>query len=77
MWGIPDSPAMGRLHHCHMAIHTNETTTTLTRTTTTRTTKKGWHDDPRAEHKLRFHDGDAWTEHTTHHGPVPCLGCHR
>lgn len=40
-------------------------------------TAKGWHADPFGQHKLRFHDGRGWTEHTTHHGPVPCQGCHR
>ncbi|MCP3991898.1 MAG: DUF2510 domain-containing protein, partial [Actinomycetia bacterium] len=39
------------------------------------TTKKGWHADPKAQHELRFHDGEAWTEHVTHYGPVPCRGC--
>ena len=38
-------------------------------------TKKGWHADPLAKHDLRFHDGDDWTEHVTHFGPVPCQGC--
>ena len=38
--------------------------------------ERGWHDDPFDQHALRFHDGDAWTEHVTHHGPVPCQGCH-
>jgi len=40
-------------------------------------TAKGWHADPFGQHKLRFHDGRGWTEHATHHGPVPCRGCHR
>lgn len=40
-----------------------------------RITKKGWFEDPRGEHRLRFHDGVKWTVHTTHYGPVPCLGC--
>ncbi|MCP3992561.1 MAG: DUF2510 domain-containing protein [Actinomycetia bacterium] len=47
------------------------TTATINRTTT----KKGWHADPKAQHELRFHDGEAWTEHVTHYGPVPCRGC--
>ena len=38
-------------------------------------TKKGWHTDPRGEHELRYHDGNDWTEHVTHFGPVPCKGC--
>lgn len=38
-------------------------------------TKKGWLEDPLGQHKFRFHDGQQWTEHTTHFGPVPCLGC--
>lgn len=42
---------------------------------TRRITKKGWFEDPRGEHRLRFHDGVKWTVHTTHYGPVPCLGC--
>ncbi len=37
---------------------------------------RGWHDDPFDQHALRFHDGNGWTEHVTHHGPVPCQGCH-
>ena len=57
------------------------TTQTITRpaarTTIRPITAKGWHQDPRGEHKLRFHDGAEWTEHTTHHGPVPCQGCAR
>ena len=68
----------------HMTTNTTQTesrattaTATMTRPVvgTVRTTKKGWHDDPRGEHKMRFHDGVAWTEHTTHFGPVPCTGC--
>jgi len=38
-------------------------------------TAKGWHDDPWHRHDLRYHDGDGWTEHVTHFGPVPCTGC--
>ncbi len=38
-------------------------------------TEKGWFNDPMGQHKFRFHDGLEWTEHTTHFGPVPCLGC--
>ena len=49
------------------------TTMTLNRITTA----KGWHTDPLAEHDLRFNDGDTWTEHVTHFGPVPCQGCNR
>jgi hypothetical protein len=37
-------------------------------------TTRGWHDDPLSLHALRFHDGLEWTEHVTHHGPVPCPG---
>lgn len=59
-----------------MTTFTSETTTTATLVRpVVRTTDKGWHDDPRGEHKLRFHDGHEWTEHTTHFGPVPCTGC--
>jgi hypothetical protein len=66
-----------------MATHTTEihmTETHMTEAggttaTAVRVTRKGWHDDPRGEHKLRYHDGDTWTEHTTHFGPVPCHGC--
>ncbi|MEM9132757.1 MAG: DUF2510 domain-containing protein [Actinomycetota bacterium] len=36
---------------------------------------RGWHPDPTREHELRFHDGQAWTDHVTHLGPVPCRGC--
>lgn len=51
-------------------------TSTMTRPATDSATQvKGWHKDPRGEHKLRFHDGAEWTDHTTHHGPVPCSGC--
>lgn len=58
------------------------TTQTLVRPTSARsadldaTPAKGWHRDPFGQHKLRFHDGVEWTQHTTHHGPVPCSGCH-
>ncbi len=38
---------------------------------------KGWHDDPFAEHRLRYHDGIGWTDHVTHFGPTPCRGCAR
>ncbi len=38
---------------------------------------KGWHADPMAIHKLRWHDGEEWTEHVTHFGPVPCQQCGR
>jgi hypothetical protein len=51
------------------------TTTTAIRTITTAPTEKGWHTDPLAEHELRYHDGNDWTEHVTHFGPVPCKGC--
>ncbi len=36
---------------------------------------KGWHADPLNQHDLRYHDGETWTEHATHFGPVPCQGC--
>ncbi len=35
----------------------------------------GWHPDPEGAHRLRYHDGQAFTAHTTHFGPVPCAGC--
>ncbi len=38
--------------------------------------ERGWHLDPRSEHNLRYHNGVAWTQHCTHHGPTPCQGCH-
>lgn len=69
MWGIPDSGRADAIDDQSMTMHTIETTAIKTRTS------KGWHDDPRGEHKLRFHDGNDWTEHTTHFGPVPCTGC--
>lgn len=40
-------------------------------------TAKGWHEDPRHLHDLRYHDGSGWTDHVTHFGPVPCTGCRR
>lgn len=36
---------------------------------------KGWHADPLGDHDMRYHDGDEWTKHVTHFGPVPCRGC--
>ncbi len=36
---------------------------------------KGWHADPMAIHKMRWHNGAEWTEHVTHFGPVPCQHC--
>ncbi|MEM8923140.1 MAG: DUF2510 domain-containing protein [Actinomycetota bacterium] len=42
---------------------------------TTVATARGWHADPQRQHDLRFHDGDNWTDHVTHLGPVPCRGC--
>jgi len=67
-----------------LGITTTPTTTTpraiTTRTTATspRTTiRKGWHSDPHGEHDLRFHDGESWTAHVTHFGPVPCQGCNQ
>ncbi len=62
------------------------TATTLTPTTLTPTTltapvlstiTRGWHADPMAIHKLRWHDGEEWTGHVTHFGPVPCHECSR
>lgn len=35
----------------------------------------GWFDDPDALHRMRYFDGDHWTEHVTHFGPTPCSGC--
>ena len=34
-----------------------------------------WYDDPEALHRMRYFDGDVWTEHVTHYGPTPCSGC--
>lgn len=36
---------------------------------------KGWHPDPLGDHDQRFHDGQEWTQHVTHYGPVPCNRC--
>lgn len=69
MWVIPDSSPGDPIDDRDMTTHLIETTKVRT------PTKKGWHDDPRGEHKLRFHDGVEWTDHTTHFGPVPCAGC--
>ncbi len=35
----------------------------------------GWFGDPRQEHRLRYFNGEAWTSHVTHAGPLPCTGC--
>ncbi len=35
----------------------------------------GWFDDPEAKHRMRYFDGNGWTEHVTHYGPTPCSGC--
>lgn len=35
----------------------------------------GWHPDPTGEHNLRYFNGTVWTDHVTHHGPMPCSGC--
>lgn len=43
--------------------------------TTIQPTAAGWFDDPRAQHRLRYFDGDTWTDHVTHYGPTPCKGC--
>ncbi|MGI9597312.1 MAG: DUF2510 domain-containing protein [Acidimicrobiales bacterium] len=37
--------------------------------------KPGWYPDPHHQHNLRYHDGETWTDHVTHYGPTPCLGC--
>ncbi len=37
----------------------------------------GWYDDPQSHHRLRYFDGDAWTDHVTHYGPTPCIRCVR
>ncbi len=73
MWVFPDSFDPKRIHDGCMAIQMTETMNASA--TAVRVTRKGWHDDPRGDHKLRYHDGDTWTEHTTHFGPVPCHGC--
>lgn len=39
------------------------------------TTQPGWFTDPLHEHNLRYFDGDDWTDHVTHFGPTPCVGC--
>ncbi len=36
---------------------------------------KGWHADPFGLHNLRYFDGELWTTHVTHFGPVPCHSC--
>ncbi len=36
----------------------------------------GWYHDPYEVHKLRYYDGDEWTGHVTHAGPVPCQHCY-
>lgn len=36
---------------------------------------EGWFNDPTGKHNQRFFDGDEWTEHVTHTGPLPCAGC--
>lgn len=35
----------------------------------------GWFPDPHHEHNLRYFDGQVWTDHVTHYGPTPCVGC--
>lgn len=35
----------------------------------------GWFEDPLREHRLRYHDGQIWTDHVTHYGPSPCQHC--
>jgi hypothetical protein len=35
----------------------------------------GWFDDPKAQHRMRYFDGEDWTAHVTHFGPTPCSGC--
>lgn len=39
-------------------------------------TDAGWYQDPYEVHKLRYFDGDEWTGHVTHAGPVPCQHCY-
>lgn len=50
-------------------------TTTDRRATVLPALVKGWHEDPLGHHHLRYHDGNGWTEHVTHFGPVPCGSC--
>lgn len=35
----------------------------------------GWYDDPQGDHRLRYFNGDGWTDHVTHFGPTPCIRC--
>lgn len=42
---------------------------------TTRDSDPGWYIDPLEQHKLRYFDGTQWTDHVTHYGPEPCIGC--
>lgn len=39
------------------------------------TSEAGWMPDPEGRHNLRFFDGNQWTDHVTHFGPTPCVGC--
>lgn len=43
--------------------------------TTVAAGKTGWYPDPTSQHILRYFDGAEWTDHVTHSGPTPCLGC--
>ncbi len=58
---------------------TGQMTTLETRshdaTTERRKLTAGWHNDPKGHHRLRYFDGDEWTDHVTHFGPTPCLRC--
>jgi len=44
--------------------------------TMTMTVDPGWYQDPYEVHKLRYFDGNEWTGHVTHAGPVPCQHCY-
>jgi len=35
----------------------------------------GWFEDPSGDHKLRYFNGEDWTSHVTHYGPMPCDKC--
>ncbi len=36
---------------------------------------EGWFPDPEELHKMRYFDGNTWTEHVIHYGPAPCERC--
>lgn len=42
----------------------------------TKATAPGWYSDPFEMHRMRYFSGSDWTDHVTHFGPTPCLGCH-